>query len=372
MTICDWLLLLPSLFAVGSEDWQDRTNVFVSGQGGYHTYRIPAMVVTPNDTILAFCEGRRNSPADDGDIDLVLKRSTDQGRTWSASIVVHAERGDVTIGNPCPLVDARTGHVHLLFTRNNKRMFYTKSEDQGRTWAEPVEQTHVLENVAYPWVRIGTGPVHGIQASHGRLIAPIWLSNRERENRNAHSTKDRYRSAMLFSDDQGATWEFGGLVPAELNRLNEATVVERINGNLLLNMRAHGEGFRAVAVSKDGGHTWSTPVLDLSLPCPTCQASVLRLRDNEVVFSNPAASNFTDYDAPSRRAMTVRLSLDDAKTWPHSRLLHQGPAAYSDLAVLSDGTILCLFENGDDAYHERITIARLRRRDIVNPPHRRE
>jgi sialidase-1 len=81
-----------------------QQDVFVAGQGGYHIYRIPALIVTSNLTLLAFCEGRKHSRSDTGDIDLLLKRSTDCGKIWSEPQVVWDD-GPNTCGNPCPVVD---------------------------------------------------------------------------------------------------------------------------------------------------------------------------------------------------------------------------------------------------------------------------
>ncbi|MFH1730966.1 MAG: sialidase family protein, partial [Planctomycetota bacterium] len=147
-------------------------DLFTSGGGGYHTYRIPAIVLTRDNTLLAFCEGRKNGGGDAGDIDLMLRRSTDNGETWEEMQLVH-EEGDgapITIGNPCPVVDRDTGTVWLPFCRNNDRVFVTRSTDDGKTWAEPLEITRDVKKPEWEWY--ATGPGHGIQLAGGRMVIP--------------------------------------------------------------------------------------------------------------------------------------------------------------------------------------------------------
>ena len=119
------------------------TDLFVSGEDGYHTYRIPALIVTKQGSLLAFCEGRKNNRRDHGDIDLLVKRSTDGGQTWSGQQVVYEEGGseEITIGNPCPVVDQKTGTIWLPFCRDNKNVLMTHSIDDGISWAPPIDIT---------------------------------------------------------------------------------------------------------------------------------------------------------------------------------------------------------------------------------------
>ena len=113
-------LIVYGLAATDAPDRQpgvEQSSIFVSGQGGYHTYRIPALMVTRSGTLLAFCEGRKHSSSDTGDIDLLLRRSVDGGKTWGKTQVVWDD-GPNTCGNPCPVLDARTGAIRLLLTHN--------------------------------------------------------------------------------------------------------------------------------------------------------------------------------------------------------------------------------------------------------------
>lgn len=325
----------------------EQSDLFIAGEGGYHTYRIPAIVVTMDGDVLTFCEGRKNGPSDSGKIDLLLRRSRDGGTSWSEPLVVHAENGaaPVTIGNPCPIVDRQTGTIHLLFCRNNRWLLYCCSNDGGLTWSLPKRIGAALRGFDFPWTRCGIGPGHGIQLEAGprvgRLIAPIWVNERIGVN---------YRAGVVYSDDGGESWSAGGLVGSTIPDTNECMAVE-VGETVLLNMRVKGGKKRSVTVSADGGESWTEPQWDETLIGPTCQASLLRLRQSKgILFANPASL--------VRERLTVRHSGDGCRTWTHARPLYEGPSGYSDLGELPDGTILCLYERGRENYRQRITLAR--------------
>jgi sialidase-1 len=351
-TIAVIIFLMVAITARAAE--LDQVDVFVAGQDGYHTYRIPAVVVTGKGTVLAFAEGRKKGTADSGDIDLVLKRSADGGRTFSPVSVIWDDEAN-TCGNPCPIVDRQTGVIWLLMTRNfgkdrekdltagkavgTRSVWVSRSEDDGVTWAKPVEVSESAKKEGWTWY--ATGPGAGIQTRAGRLVVPC-------DHKRADNTG---YSHVLYSDDHGKTWRVGGVLGPGVN---ECKVAELSDGSLILNMRNYPKGeerHRAVATSKDGGLTWSAVSHDAALVEPICQASLLAAPGVGHLFSNPAHES-------KRENMTVRLSADDCRTWVHSRVLHAGPSAYSDLGVLAGGTILCLYERGEKSSYERITVAR--------------
>lgn len=328
-----------------------NVDVFVSGEAGYHTYRIPALLTSPQGTLLAFCEGRKTGRGDHGDLDLVLKRSTDGGKSWGKLELVYEEGGDakITIGNPCPVVDQSNGRIWLPFTRNNDDVFVTYSDDDGQTWAKPKRITPSVKDKAWTWY--ATGPGIGIQLTRGehkgRLVIPCDHRLRDVDG----GWRGAGHSHVIYSDDHGRTWRQGE--PTE-NAMNECQVVELPDGRILLNMRSYrGHGRRAVAISKDGGVTWSACRDDETLVEPVCQASLIRYSwphegKSRLLFSNPAS-------AKERHRLTIRLSYDEGKTWPIERLLYAGSAAYSSLARLPDDEIGILYER--DSY-KTITFAR--------------
>jgi sialidase-1 len=336
-----------------------ETEVYVAGEGGYHTYRIPAMIVTAKGTVLAFAEGRQAGATDSGNIDLVLKRSHDGGASWSA-LQVLVDNGPNSASNPCPVIDRKTGTIWLLSTRNlgtdresdiiagkskgTPTVWAMKSEDDGLTWSPPVEITTSVKDKSWTWY--ATGPGIGIQTKDGRLVIPA---------NHAEYPGGDHRSHLFFSDNGGATWTLGGSADPGTN---ESQVVELTDGRLMLNMRNHPPkpvNFRMVATSRDGGRTLSSARPDPALIEAPAQASILRYPApgptgrNLILFSNAASS--------MRERLTVRASYDDGSTWAAARVVHDGPAAYSILTVLPDGLVGLLFERGDKSPYEKLTFA---------------
>ena len=319
--------------------WFRETELFTSGLGGYDTYRIPALTVAPNGAILAFIEGRKTSPYDWGEINILLRRSSDNGVTWDAPRVIAAD-GENTTGNPCVVVDGTTRTVWLAFCLNNDRVFVISSADSGANWSEPTEITDQVK--APDWTWYATGPGHGVHLNSGRLVIPCDHSEGTRHH--SYFT----RSHMVFSDDHGATWQLGeALGPGT----DECQVVELSGGELYATLRNEWLRKRSRATSDDGGATWSEVEAVDELADPICEASILRFTDraghgkDRVLFSNPASG--------IRERMTVRLSYDECRTWPVSKVLYPGPSSYSDLAIGPDMTVCCLYERGVDEYRPR-------------------
>jgi sialidase-1 len=373
MRTCTLLILLFATFTTRTIPGQEtaggpgdqasqleQSALWTAGQDGYHTYRIPSILVTPKGTVLAFCEGRRGSASDTGDVDLLMKRSEDGGRTWSKQTVIWDE-GPNTCGNPCPVYERFTDTVWLLMTHNlgadreadiiskksqaTRTVHVTKSTDDGRTWAAPRDITADVKDPSWGWY--ATGPGIGIQITRGehrsRLVIPC------------DQTNTGHFSHVIYSDNRGKTWKLGGKTP---DGCNECQVVELTAGRLMLNIRNSkpGQRHRLVSTSDDGGITWSEPKPDEALIEPVCQASILRYRwpagfqPGEILFANPASTK--------RERMTVRLSTDEGESWSHARVLWPGPSAYSCLARLADGTILCLHEAGGKSPYEKILLSR--------------
>jgi sialidase-1 len=233
------------------------------------------------------------------------------------------------------------------------------SDDDGRTWSKPRDITPMVKDKT--WNAFWPGPGRGIQTKAGRLVIPstCWIAGGQPER----------SSRVIYSDDHGKAWQASAIGG---RGTTESQVVELADGSLLLNMRLEpggiGKGYRAIATSRNGGEAWEPQANETVLVDSTCQASLIRFTlagqpfgagvsparaagKNRLLFSNPASSM-------SRSQMTVRLSYDEGKTWPVSKVVYAGPSAYSCLTVLPDGTIGLLYEHGDKDPHEKIGFAR--------------
>jgi sialidase-1 len=329
-----------------------HTDVFRAGEDGYHSYRIPSVIVSTKGTLLAFSEGRKESRRDQSPTDRVLKRSADGGRTWLPMQVVVKAVPDAAM-DPCPVVDRTTGVIWMVYDywpqgfkgKETKGLgpdavsrWVTHSADDGVTWSTPVNITQTTKKAH--WSGVAHGPGVGIQTRSGRLVVPT----------NQHS--DGLTCMILSSDDHGKTWQLGGEIGPEVG---ESQVVELADGSYMLNMRSYrGKQRRAISTSSDGGKTWSPIRDDPTLIEPRCQASFIRYTlaaehgRNRLLFSNPASEKL-------RENGPVRLSYDEGQTWPVARTLVPGSFAYSCLTVLPDMSIGCLYET--DTYG-RIRFAR--------------
>ena len=307
-------------------------------------YRIPALVVTKKGTILAFAEARA-SKFDWGHIRLVVRRSEDSGKTWGPEIdTTRGKFPDHKNGNPVPIVDRETGRIFLINHRcpagmvhgGDQKVVIAHSDDDGKTWSAPRE-IPMAEWLPKGFGWMLTGPGHGIQLTQGkhkgRLIAPCYGEG---------------TGYAVYSDDHGKTWTVGAHSPN--GPYNEAVCVELSNGDIMLNMRSPGgrggrRPNRGTAVLTDGGAKYKerTSRFIPELPCPSCQGGTVRYswpKDGKpgiILFAGPGL--------PTARARgTLFASYDDGKTWPYKKEIYQGGYGYSDIAVLTNGKIACIFE----------------------------
>ncbi len=348
------------------------SDVFVSGHDDYTSIRIPSVVVSKQGTVLAFAEGRAVA-SDQAANDIILKRSTDGGKSWG-KLQLLQDDGRNSLNNPTAVVEQQGGRVFLMYQRipghlkersatvetgfdgtNVYRNLLIWSDDDGATWTKPLDVTRTTKRPTHA-TTIASGPGIGIQLTRGphagRLIIPF--------NEGPYY---QWNNFAVFSDDRGATWHYGENVPGAFVRdeklgrrsqINEVQMVELSDGSVRLNSRQFaGANVRKTAVSNDGGMTWSRVEDVTELRDPSCNASILRHAFGKapdkgvILYSGP--------DSTQRDRGTVHVSLDDGATWPVKRVLWPGSFAYSVLTKLPDGTVGCLFEADD---YGRIVFAR--------------
>jgi len=373
-------LLLTLIATIASaEPLLEKVDVFPANTNGIARYRIPGIVVTPKGTVLAYSEARRNSSSDWGEIEIHLRRSTDGGKTWEAGkhIAHHGTRmegnphkkkdggeKEQTVNNPVAIVDRDTGAIEFLYCINYARCYAMRSTDDGLTWSTPVDVTATFEPFRkhYDWKVIATGPGHGIQLKSGRLVVPIWLAY-GKEGDHAPSA-----AATIYSDDHGKTWIAGDLaVPneGEFGNPNETMLTELSDGRVMLVTRSVSKPNRKIiTLSPNGAKGWSKPAFHDQLWEPICMASITAhpSQPGTLVYSNPhtlklnADGKETPAGRGKRENLSIKLSRDDGKTWPVSKTLDAGSSAYSDLAVLTDGTVLCLWETKNDIQCARFNL----------------
>ncbi len=322
--------------------------VFSSGQDGYGCMRVPAMVTSRKGTILAFCEGRKDGCSDEGNIDVILRRSTDGGLTWGP-VQVLANDGRNPCKNPVPVV-LPSGRILLLWLwnewiaskeeRTTRKVYITQSDDDGLSWARSREITDQVYQPGWTWY--GLGPCHGLvkqlAPAAGRIIVPARHGGGKGYKQHAH---------IIFSDDGGQTWRIGGI--SKLDATGESAVAELGDGGIMLNSRSR-QGRRIVSISMDGGRTiQSSQVSSLIEPKNGCQGSLLTYsinpstRQATLLFSNPM-------DSQNRTNGRLRVSTNNGKTW-NNGFLYSNPSpafsGYSDITVLPNRDVGILFESGD-------------------------
>lgn len=371
-------LLLPALQLTAAEPLFEKTEVFPPRLNGIARYRIPGIVVTQKGTVLAYAEARKISSSDWGEIEIHLRRSTDGGKTWENSQkIAHtgarlegnprkAEGGEreQTVNNPVAIVDRETGAIEFLYCINYARCYSMRSIDDGLTWSAPVDITASFEpfRAKVDWKVIATGPGHGIQIKSGRLVVPIWLAYGKEGDHGPSA------AASIFSDDHGKTWQAGDLcLPNEgdFGNPNETMITELSDGRVMLVSRSASKANRKIiTTSPDGARNWTKPIFHEQLWEPICMASIVAhpSKPGTLIFSNPHTLKL-DKDGKEvpvgrgkRENLSIKLSHDDGKTWPVNKTLDPGPSAYSDLAVLPDGTVLCLYEGKADVQVARFNL----------------
>lgn len=355
----------------------EDVTVFTSGTEGHKSYRIPAIVNLPDGKLLAFAEGRVGGSGDYGDVNIVLKTSTDQGKTWTALQTV-VDYNTLQAGNPAPVVDLTDpaypkGRIFLFYNTGNnheaevrkgnglREAWYVSSTDGGLNWSEPVNITTQVHrpkqekiNPAYnfkeDWRAYANTPGHALQFKAGKYKGRIYIPANHSDGVNP-GRGEGYFAHGYYSDDHGKTFKISETISIQGG--NEATAAELSNGGLIFNARNQDrdEKARIVAYSKDGGASWVSEKSDQNLPDPVCQGSILDIGKkkgkNILAFSN--LDHLKDRDN-----LTLRISYDEGKTWPWKKVIAKSSkanegdfAAYSDLVNVNADEIGILYEKNN-------------------------
>lgn len=347
--------------------------VFKSGTEGYSSYRIPAIVKDKSGRLLAFSEGRVDHAGDYGNVDIVYKISSDNGRTWGP-LKVAADYDKLQAGNAAPVVDLLDkrypkGRIFLFYNTGNnhegevrkgkglREAWYITSTDGALTWSEPVNittQVHrpqqTVINPAYnfkeDWRAYANTPGHAIQLESGMYKGRLYIPANHSEGVPQQAGKDYFAHAY-YSDDHGDTFKLADKIRLEGG--NETMAAQISDSELYMNTRNQQGNVKAriVSYSKDGGVTWDSTFYDQSLPDPVNQGSTLSWRKGKrfvLAVCNAA-------DPKERNKLTLKLSNNKGKNWYFEKQIAVAPAgykgdysAYSDLVKLNKNTLGVIYE----------------------------
>lgn len=314
--------------------------------------RTPALAVTDRGTLIAAYDPRPTGSDLPSNMPLVIRRSADDGRTWGPTQVVRSSPAPDGYSDPSLLVDRRTGRIFLFYAASVNEGFggsgtgnsdtdpdilqadLSYSDDDGVTWHNEVI-TSEIKNPAWNGIFAASG--EGIQLTTGRYAGRL-------VQQYVVEYEGGEYAASAYSDDNGATWQMGQLVGPGMN---ENKTVQLANGQLLLDVRANPD--RLLAYSSDGGLTYTTPTANADLPDPNDNGSVIRYAP-DAPASSPQSHWLleSNNDSTSERAnLVVKMSCDDGKTWPITKVVTAGSAGYSTLTELPNGRFGLLYEQNN-------------------------
>lgn len=350
------LLLAMCALVAEAQDSPHKTVLWKANENGIFAHFVYGLTVTTKGTILAFAEARITESKDDGAHHIVLKRSTDRGNTFSESQILLESKDGQSWTNPTIVQDKKTNELFLFYALNHQnvstQVFYISSKDDGLSWSDATEITSLFAGNQHEWTFHLPGPGHGIQLKNKRLLVPVW----HRKSISFAARERKYGVNCIYSDDHGKTWKAGGDAP--VGEFNESQIVEQRNGDVLLIGRTytgHEGSYQAKVVSRDKGTSWSSRMEYVKgLTGAVCDIGLVRyaMKPNIILVSQPA-------DLKKRRDLTIRLSRDEGATWPVEKLLQEGGSTYSDLAVLPDKSIICLYGHGGSKHMpDTVSLAR--------------
>lgn len=343
--------------------------IFTSGKEGIAEFRIPSMITTKKGTILTVCDGRVDRPGDvPNNIDLLSRRLEKGNKEWTPLKRIVNFAGDHGACDPSLVQDRSTERIFLFYgfcpgknnmvfgpnrDRRHLMLQYVFSDDDGQNWSTPVHVDYEIRE--HDWQSVWSAPGRGLQLKSGRLVIPCTVNK----------TNHEMVSYLVYSDDHGENWRAQEVAA----NINEPTIVELENGELMINARNQMKsgGYRAITTLKNGENNWNIPIADEHLPDPNCQASLIQhvfkihnQKTELLILSNNATSN-------GRRNLTLKISDDQGRTWKYEKLVHEGPSAYSCLTITPKGNIGLLYENGKNSPYEGINYIEIKLKSNEHP-----
>lgn len=332
----------------------ERTLLFDMGDAGSRFYRIPALITAADGSLIAIADKRWDKINDlPAHIDVIARRSTDMGKTWSEPVIIAGKNTDEGFGDPAIVLDKKSGALICIFAagnglwqsdrENRMRIHTSKSMDNGQTWSHPRDITSQIYGKGCPdasranWYGAFAASGRALQLNDGRILFAVA----------ARLTSDwggRLSNYACYSDDGGETWSVSENA-ADLNG-DEAKLMELDNGDLVMSIRNRDKGTRKFCISKDRGATWGKSYLQADMNDPACNGDIIRYSSvKEGADKNRILHSIPD-DPAIRQNVSVLLSYDEGKTWPVKKTISPGLSAYSSMAILPDGTIGIIVEEG--------------------------
>lgn len=326
--------------SAGDQGVSDFQDLFVAATNpDVECYRIPALVTAPNGDVIAAIDERVPGCADlrgSRNINIVLRRSTDNGDSWTdIETVVDFPEGQ-SASDPSMIVDEVTGDIFLFYNYmdldKEKNIYYlhvVKSSDNGQTWSEPADITDQITKPSWheDFKFITSG--RGIQTRDGWLL---------------HTLVNLENGLHVFgSKDHGESWF---LIDTPIKVGDESKIIQLSDGNWMINSRVNEGGKRYVHVSSDQGKTWtSREATDLT--DPGNNAGIITYTISEDGVRKPILLFSNTNSATDRENLTIRISEDNGQTWSEGKTIYAGSAAYSSMTVLENGQIGLFFERDD-------------------------